>query len=267
MRIGVAVPIGVVDLVDGNAVDGELDRLALLGVEPAQEDLIGVAGSPLVGDEDPRRQLQDVRRLLVGDDRQLPDLDLGIGGATVWLLLSAAPYVHVNRRRFSRFRRRRGSDFRKRGQAGGRGGQGGRHRPGRRGGRRGAAGVAVGATTGGGSKWNKSWTRLATGTPSRVAGRNRHRVAASNAARSSAGAIPCTSSTPLTSPAGLTVAVTETSPVGRVASASAGYAGRFSSTTTGGCSRGGDAGASARAAAVAPTFSANARTMGQIVRN
>jgi hypothetical protein len=39
---------------------GELDGLALLGIESAQEDLVGMARAPFVGDEDAGRQLQDV---------------------------------------------------------------------------------------------------------------------------------------------------------------------------------------------------------------
>src|SRR6266436_6517041 len=88
VRISVAVRI--VDLVDGDAVHAELDGLALLGVEPAQEHLLGMALPALVGDEDAGRQLEQVLGVLARDDRQLPDVDHEVAGPVLHLALVSA---------------------------------------------------------------------------------------------------------------------------------------------------------------------------------
>ena len=97
VRVGVSLGVGIVDLVDGDTVDGELDGLSLLGVEAAQENLVGMAGPTLVGDEDSRREPEDVGGAVAGDDGQLSHLDLEVAASAELLALGAA-HLHFQRR-------------------------------------------------------------------------------------------------------------------------------------------------------------------------
>ncbi len=95
----------------------------------------------------------------------------------------------------------------------------------------GAGGGVVGA---GGSKWKRSWTRLATATPSRSAGRNRQWLAASIAAWSRRGSTPWARATPVTFPSESISTFTATSPRAPLSAALNGYAGCCCSSTVGG---------------------------------
>lgn len=53
VRVGVALAVRVRGLVDGHAVDGELQVLPAAGVEASEEDLVGVALAQPVGQEHP----------------------------------------------------------------------------------------------------------------------------------------------------------------------------------------------------------------------
>ena len=57
VRVGVAVAVIVARVVDGNAVDGELEVLPLVRVEAAEEHLLGVARAALVREEKTGREL------------------------------------------------------------------------------------------------------------------------------------------------------------------------------------------------------------------
>ena len=54
VRVCVAVAVVVARVVDGDAVDGELEVLPFVRVEAAQEDLLGVARAALVREEEAR---------------------------------------------------------------------------------------------------------------------------------------------------------------------------------------------------------------------
>ena len=97
VRVGVAVAVEVARLVDRDAADGELDVLPFARVEAAQEDLLGVPLAALVGEQDPRRELEEVGRVARGDLRQLADADLEVGGAAA-RRRPAAEHGDVDRR-------------------------------------------------------------------------------------------------------------------------------------------------------------------------
>jgi hypothetical protein len=71
--------VQVAALVDGNAADAELDVLAFTRVEAAQEDLLGVALAALVGEQDARRELQELRRVGVRHARELAGAQVEVG--------------------------------------------------------------------------------------------------------------------------------------------------------------------------------------------
>ena len=58
--VGVAVAVVVARVVDGDAVDRELEVLPLVGVEAAEEDLLGVARAALVREEETGGELERV---------------------------------------------------------------------------------------------------------------------------------------------------------------------------------------------------------------
>ena len=76
VRVRVPVAVRVVDLVDRNTLDGELDVLALLGVEAAQEHLIGVARATLVREKQARRLFEHLAGACLRGLRQLRRRDL-----------------------------------------------------------------------------------------------------------------------------------------------------------------------------------------------
>ena len=105
MRVGVAVAVEVAALVDGHAADGELDVLPFARVEAAQEDLLGVAFAALVGEQDARRELQELGRVLcAARARARRPSDVEVGGAAarrrerpVTCTSSAAPAARERR--------------------------------------------------------------------------------------------------------------------------------------------------------------------------
>ena len=56
MRIGVAVSVEVAALVDRHTADGELEVLSFASVEAAEKDLLGVAVTAVVGEEESGRR-------------------------------------------------------------------------------------------------------------------------------------------------------------------------------------------------------------------
>jgi hypothetical protein len=167
VRVGVAVAVEVAALVDGHAVDRELEVLALAGVEPAEQDGLGVAGAALVREDDGRGGLEHGRggrdgRLVRHPERADAEVDVGradLGGRRATVHVDLLDFVRLRRRVPSR--RRRG---RRRGGGGGGGGGGGA----------------------GGAKWNGILIRAAIGLPFFVAGENVHLRTASTAASSNA---------------------------------------------------------------------------------
>ena len=79
--VGVAVAVQVARLVDRHAVDGELDVLSFARVEAAQEHLLGVALAAFVGEQDARRELEELGGVGARHERELPDVDVVVGGA------------------------------------------------------------------------------------------------------------------------------------------------------------------------------------------
>ena len=79
VRVGVAVAVVVARVVDGDAVDGELEVLPLVRVEAAEEDLLGVARAALVREEEAGRELERVGRVRARDGLELADGDLVVG--------------------------------------------------------------------------------------------------------------------------------------------------------------------------------------------
>ena len=165
VRVGVAVAVEVAALVDGHAADGELDVLPLARVEAAQEDLLGVPLAALVREQDPGRELEQLARVLARHARELADVEVEVGRARLggverpWTFTSsgcsAAGAAGAGRGRGAVLARPAGSPA-------------GRVRLVRAGG--------VSTTSGGGAggaKWNGTLMRLATGLPSRIAGRER----------------------------------------------------------------------------------------------
>ena len=92
MCVGVAMGVGVVDLVDRHPVHGEFDRLARSSVEAAEEHLLGMPFAAFVGDEDSWCQVEQILGILSRDDGQLPDVDLKVAPAPLDLALPA-PYA------------------------------------------------------------------------------------------------------------------------------------------------------------------------------
>ena len=72
MGVGVAIAVKVPALVDGDTADGELHVLTLAGVEAAHEHLLGVPLTPLVGQENSGRQLQQLRSVPRGISASAP---------------------------------------------------------------------------------------------------------------------------------------------------------------------------------------------------
>ena len=106
VRVRVAVAVEVAALVDGDAADGELDVLPFARVEAAEEDLLGVALAPFVGEQDARRELQEIARVGVRDRRERSDGDVEVRRADVRRRRTAA-HVHLfDGRRRSRRRGR-----------------------------------------------------------------------------------------------------------------------------------------------------------------
>ena len=66
MKIGVTLPVGVAAEVDGEAVDEERDVGAVIGVEPAQEVLLGLAAALMLADHEAGNESQDVGRPPLG---------------------------------------------------------------------------------------------------------------------------------------------------------------------------------------------------------
>ena len=81
VRVGVAVAVVVARVVDGDAVDGELEVLPLVRVEAAQEHLLGVARAALVGEQEARRELERVRGVRARDGLLLVEDELVVGRA------------------------------------------------------------------------------------------------------------------------------------------------------------------------------------------
>ena len=71
VRVCVAVAVVVARVVDGDAVDRELEVLPLVRVEAAEEHLLGVAGAALVREEKAGGELEDVRGRWCGGRRAL----------------------------------------------------------------------------------------------------------------------------------------------------------------------------------------------------
>ncbi len=94
VRVGVSVAVVVARVVDGDAIDAELEVLPLVRVEAAEEDLLGVAGAALVREEEAGRELERVGGVGAGDGLQLADRDLVVGGA-VRAGLEVTADVHV----------------------------------------------------------------------------------------------------------------------------------------------------------------------------
>ena len=209
MRVGVAVAVVVARVVDGDAVDGELEVLPLVRVEAAQEDLLGVARAALVREEEARGELERVGGVRARDGLELAERHVVVGGAQV-----RGARCDRGRRPPRRPRPLRSSRAR-RSCAPGAGGAA-RARPAAPPAARAAAfGFDVSTTSGGGAggaKWKGTLMRLATGLPSRVAGVNVHWRAATTAASSrSAAPDDCATSTFETCPSASTVTVRTTS--------------------------------------------------------
>ena len=90
VRVGVAVAVEVAGVVEGNAVDGELEVLAFARVEATEEDLLGVAGAALVGEEDARGELEEVGSVAARDGGERAHVDGVIGGAVLARLVATA---------------------------------------------------------------------------------------------------------------------------------------------------------------------------------
>ena len=66
MQIGVALAVRVRRQVDGHAVDEDADVGAVVGVEAAQEQLVGLAAALVLRGEQPRHHAQDVVGRILG---------------------------------------------------------------------------------------------------------------------------------------------------------------------------------------------------------
>ena len=66
MKIGVTLAVGVAAEVDGEAVDEERDVGAVIGVESAQEVLLGLAAALMLADHEAGNETQNVGRPPLG---------------------------------------------------------------------------------------------------------------------------------------------------------------------------------------------------------
>jgi len=62
MKIGVALTVSMAAEVDGEPIDEERDVGAVVGIEPAQEILLGLAATLMLADHEPGNEAQDVGR-------------------------------------------------------------------------------------------------------------------------------------------------------------------------------------------------------------
>jgi hypothetical protein len=120
MEIGVAVAVEVACLVDRNARSRELDVLPFARVEAAEEHLLGVAVTALVGEEDAGGELEEVGSVLARHTTELADAEVEVAGAAARHGRSPA---HVDRllvrlRRVLRRGARGGEESRSAAQAG-----------------------------------------------------------------------------------------------------------------------------------------------------
>ena len=81
VRVRISVAVEVAALVDGNAVDGELHVLALARIEAAEEDLLRMPFAAFIGEQDSRRELEELRRVAARDLGELRRFDLEVRGA------------------------------------------------------------------------------------------------------------------------------------------------------------------------------------------
>jgi len=80
VRVGVTVAVVVARVVDRDPVDGELEVLPLVGIEPTKEHLLGVPRASLVREKKSRRELERVGRVGPRDGLELADRHVVVGG-------------------------------------------------------------------------------------------------------------------------------------------------------------------------------------------
>ena len=81
VRVRVAIAVVVARVVDRNAVDGELEVLTLVRVEPTQKHLLCVARASLVREEKARGELERVGRVRSWNGLELADRHVVVGDA------------------------------------------------------------------------------------------------------------------------------------------------------------------------------------------
>ena len=80
MQVGVALAVGVAAQVHGQAVDEEGDVGAVVGVEAAEQVLLGLASALVLADDEARDQAQDVGRPALGAQLEVLPGNEQLGG-------------------------------------------------------------------------------------------------------------------------------------------------------------------------------------------
>ena len=93
VQVGVALPVGMADEVDGYAVDGERNVGAVVGVETAQEQLVGFASALMLSNHEPRDRAQQVGRRMARHGEEVAVANDGCACRREWPFGDDARFV------------------------------------------------------------------------------------------------------------------------------------------------------------------------------